>query len=280
MTVLRSYPSITYNQARAQLSAILVEQALIQGRIPFHLVFDEHLSQLNSSRYKVLILPNSECLSDEQLAAIHRFAEYGGGVIATEQAGLYDAWRRLRPEPGLDGLVDHQPPAREYEETVTSASTEAGAPIRKEFGRGRVVYFPEISFDGPLPPAEPYFNISRRFWKRPQNWAAILEAVRWAAQGDVHLEVKGPDFLVVNLVEQPESRRRLVHLVNYNAKNVSLIENIDVRCGVPAGQTPRTVRLFTPDAHAPARPDFRVEGPWAVFSLPRLNIYGVAVVSW
>lgn len=111
VAVLRSYPSITYHQARAQLSAILVEQALIQSRVPFHLVFDEHLSQLSPSRCKVLILPNSECLSDGQLASIRRFVEEGGGVIATEQAGLYDSWRRLRVEPGLRGLVDHQPRA-------------------------------------------------------------------------------------------------------------------------------------------------------------------------
>ncbi|HKS97313.1 MAG TPA: hypothetical protein VJV74_14420, partial [Terriglobia bacterium] len=34
VAVLRSYPSITYHNAQAQLSAILVEQALIQSRVP------------------------------------------------------------------------------------------------------------------------------------------------------------------------------------------------------------------------------------------------------
>jgi len=37
IAVFRSYPSLTYHNSQAQLSAILAEQALIQARIPFHL---------------------------------------------------------------------------------------------------------------------------------------------------------------------------------------------------------------------------------------------------
>src|ERR1035437_10075286 len=64
VAVLRSYASITNHNARAQLGAILAEQALIEGHVPFRLIFDEDLKNL--SRYKALILPDSECLSDQQ----------------------------------------------------------------------------------------------------------------------------------------------------------------------------------------------------------------------
>jgi beta-galactosidase GanA len=80
-----------------QLAAILTEQALIQARIPFDLIFDEHLSDL--SKYKVLVLPETECLSDAQLASIRSFVAGGGGLVATGQAGLYDQWRRVRVQP-------------------------------------------------------------------------------------------------------------------------------------------------------------------------------------
>ena len=43
VAVLRSYASIAYHQAQTLLSAVLAEQALIQARIPFDLIFDEHL---------------------------------------------------------------------------------------------------------------------------------------------------------------------------------------------------------------------------------------------
>src|SRR6185437_12036388 len=93
VAVFRSHSSITYHNSRAGLSAILVEQALIQAKIPFHAIFDEQLSRLSPSTCKVIILPDSECLSDEQIAWIRKFVDAGGGLIVTEQAGLYDTWR-------------------------------------------------------------------------------------------------------------------------------------------------------------------------------------------
>ncbi|MGH9325085.1 MAG: hypothetical protein ACRD2B_00135 [Terriglobia bacterium] len=280
VAVLRSYPSITYHNSRAQLSAILVEQALIQARIPFHLIFDEHLSHLSTSKFKVLILPDSECLSDEQLASIRQFVEAGGGLIATAQAGLYDSWRRLRVTPGFEGLVENQTQAPAYEEEVVSTHAAVGLPTRKQFGQGRVVYFPGIEFDGPLPPAEPYFTIGRPFWKRPKNWEELVDAIDWAAQGEVPLQVLGPDFLVANLVEQPEKQRRLVHLINYNTKQIPSIEAIDVKCAVPAGQAASSVTLYSPDSDASTTLNFRMQNSKAAFTVPKLDTYCMVAVTW
>jgi hypothetical protein len=278
VALLRSYPSITYHHARAQLSAILVEQALIQARIPFGLIFDEHLSDL--SKYKVLVLPDSECLSDEQLPLIRRFVENGGGLVAVGQAGLYDQWRRLRIKPGLRGLVDAQAPAREYEESVEALTLPAGPAARKEFGKGRVVYFPGVEFDGPLPEPEPYFTISNRFWKRPKNWAEIIEGIRWAANDDIPVHVTGPDFLVANLVDQPDQQRRLLHLVNYNAKNVPLVQSIEVKCHLPQGKAASEVKVYSPDLDAPRALNFRAEASRVLFTVPQVRTYSVVAVTW
>jgi hypothetical protein len=77
VAVFRSYASLTYHQAHAQLSAILTEQALIQSRIPFVLAFDEHLHNLAALQGSYS--PNSECLSDEQIALIRRYVEVAEG---------------------------------------------------------------------------------------------------------------------------------------------------------------------------------------------------------
>jgi hypothetical protein len=280
VAVLRSYPSITYHNSGAGLSAILVEQALIQAKVPFQYAFDEHLKDLSPSTSKVLILPDSECLSDDQLAAIRRFVEAGGGLIATEQAGLYDQWRRLRVKPGLEGLVDNQAPAAAYQEEVAKSSAVAGAPTQKQVGQGRVVYFPGIVFDGAMPSAEPYFVIGQEFWKRPKNWQELVDAITWAAQGDVPLQVKGPEFLAANLVEQTEKRRRLVHLVNYNTGAAPSIENIQVRCAVPKGNSASAVTLYSVHSDAGDSLNFHVQGSDAVFTVPRLATYCMVAVSW
>lgn len=279
VAVFRSHPSITYHNSRAGLSAILVEQTLIQAKIPFHLIFDEHLGQISPATCRVLILPDSECLSDDQIATIRKFVEAGGGLIATEQAGLYDQWRRLRVKPGLAGLVDNQPAAAPYQEEVKATPVLAGMPSRKELGRGRVVYLPGIEFDGPLPPREEYFHIGPEFWKRPKNWKQLVDAVSWTSQGDIPLEVIGPDFLGINLVEQPGKRRRIVHLVNYN-RQLPLIENIAVKCVLPEGNSANAVRLYSADSDSYETLDFRMQGSQAVFTVPKLKTYCMVVVNW
>lgn len=276
--VLRSYPSITYHNVRAQLSAILVEQALIQSRVPFHLIFDELMPDI--SKLKVLILPDSECLSDGQIAKIRSFVENGGGLIATGMAGLYDEWRRLRVEPGLKGLADGQQPASAYEEEVGALEIPSGLPVRKKVGKGRVVYFPGIPFDGPLPKMEEYFTIDNRFWKRPANWEELISEIQWAANARMPVEISGPEFLAANLVGQPEKPREMVHLVNFNAKNTPSISGIDVVCHTPKGATPTSVKLLRLEDDSPVDLTFAAQTHGVSFTVPEMKTYAVVVISW
>lgn len=279
VAVLRSYPSITYHNSAAGLSAILVEQTLIQSRIPFQLIFDEHLATLSSSEYGVLVLPNSECLADDQIATIRRFVETGGGLVVTEQAGLYDEWRRLRATPGLRGLVDRQAPGVAYEERTEAAGSGSGVTSQKELGRGRVFYIPSLRFDGPMPPSEPYFSLGKAFWKRPANWRELLDGVAWTSRDDLPLQVSGPDYLVANLVEQAESGRRFVHLVNFNFKNIPSIENIEIRCAAPQGKTVRAVKMYSPESETGRDLFFQIKDGSVFFTAPALRAYCMIEVS-
>lgn len=276
--VLRSYGSITYHNARAQLSAILVEQALIQSRIPFRLVFDEPLPDL--SALKVLVLPDTECLSDGQLQQIRKFVQGGGGLVVTGHTGFYDEWRRTRVEPGLKGLVDEQGQASDYVENVQRLEIEHGKPRRKEAGRGRVVYIPGVVFDGKLPEPEEYFTIGNRFWKRPENWEDIVESVSWAGKGETPLEISGPDFLVANLVQQVDRHRLIIHLINYNFAKTQQIDSIKVNCRLPQGKSSHSVQVYSVDASEPSSVEFQGESPLVRFTIPKIRCYAVVVVSW
>ena len=268
VAVLRSYASITYNHQRTQLSAILAEQALIEAHIPFDLVFDEHLANL--SKYKTLVLPDSECLSDQQLEYIRAFVAKGGGLVAIGQAGLYDEWRRVRVKPGLTGLVDGQRPARDYEERV-GRTRATGTPQRKDYEKGRVVWLPALNFPGEMPAPSPYFEIHSQWWKRPSNAAEFESAVKWTARDEVTAEVSGPHFLVAHVTAQPAKRRMLVHLVNYNRQQAS-IPSVAVKLRVPAAV--KEIKLISPDA-APA-----TITPGSSFTVPEVKVYTIAVVSW
>ena len=93
VAVLHSYASMGYNNDLPWQSAMLVEQALIQNHVPFDIVFDDQLRDL--SRYRALVLPDQECLTDAQMALIRQYVEGGGGLVATE--------RRRSMTPGAAG---------------------------------------------------------------------------------------------------------------------------------------------------------------------------------
>jgi len=276
VAVLRSYPSITFDQSRVQLSTILVEQALLQARIPFDLVFDEHLSDL--AKYKVLILPDTECLSDSQLESIRMFVVAGGGLVATGPAGLYDQWRRLRVEPGLRGMIDSQAPARAYEERVASTVT-AGTPSRREYKEGRVAYLPAIEFDGALPEFRSFFPVDDRFWKAPKNSAALTDAVRWAARDRMPVEVSGPGYLIANLVAQPENQRLMLHLVNYNARKEPSLDPVQATFRLPEGKDVRQAVLYSPDCADPQELHGTRSQGGITFAVP-VRTYSIVVVKW
>jgi hypothetical protein len=257
----------------------MAEQTLIQSRIPFQLIFDEQLATLSPSEISVLILPNSECLSDDQIAAVHGFVESGGGLVVTGQAGLYDEWRRLRVTPGLHGLVDDQIRGAAYEEEVKESNVAAGVPLRKEVGRGRVFYIPGLQFDGPMPPNEPYFSIGEEFWKRPVNWQQLDDGIAWTSRGSLPLSVSGPDYLVANLVEQPQRHRRFVHLVNFNVKNVPSIQRTEISCADPKGKAVHSVRMYSPESESGKDLSFELNSGNVSFTVPYFNAYCMIEVS-
>lgn len=80
-------------------------QAAMELHFPVAIVTDDDLADADLlKRYRVLVLPNSACLSDAQANAITAFAEGGGGVVATYETGRYDANGTLRERPALAKL--------------------------------------------------------------------------------------------------------------------------------------------------------------------------------
>ena len=65
--------------------------ALTSGHIQFTPIPDEHLTDDHLKHYKVLVLPNSACLTQEQIEAIRRFAQGGGGLIGSYRVSLHDS---------------------------------------------------------------------------------------------------------------------------------------------------------------------------------------------
>jgi hypothetical protein len=149
-------------------------------------------------------------------------------------------------------------------------------PVRSQAGRGRAVYIPEIR-----PAIEKPFGarMTNEYWKLPLNWQEITDSVRWAAGGGFSLEVNAPATVITEPMEQPQTKKLLVHLVNYDVTHTPSISNIGLRFRLPHGASVARVTLLSPDrAEAPVLPH-KVQDGAVAFTVPRLATYDLAVIQ-
>ena len=90
-----------------------------------------HSGVLATSHTKVLILPRVVALSDEETAAIRKFAKSGGVVVADGACGLFDGSGKRRPALGLEthcaGALDNDFGIARRDLSINDVSTDASA---------------------------------------------------------------------------------------------------------------------------------------------------------
>jgi hypothetical protein len=270
--LLYSYATMGFNNERPQVSFMLYGQALIQAKVPFGIVYNEHLKDL--SKYRVLVLADQECLDDEQLELIREFVRNGGGLVATEQTSLYTERRLRRRDFGLKDLFGVAAPSWHAREG-TGEATNVG-PVRKRFGAGRVTYIPEVKPAIAKPPTVP---MTSEYWKLPLNWQELIEAVRWAAGGRLSLDVKAPLTVTTELTEQKREKKLLVHFLNYDVARVPRVMNIEADLKIPEGESVKEISLCTPDGpDIPDLPYIPKDGR-VTFNISSLQTYTLAAVQ-
>lgn len=262
--ILRSFASTQFNPSQGNFNTVLFEQTLLQCKIPFGIIFDRHLQDLD--KYKVLVLADQDALSDEQIGLIRAFVAKGGGLVATGNTSLLTGWRTRRRSFGLADVFG-----------ITEPPGEAmlNVPIKRRFGEGRVVYIPRIDAQTPAPPAQMSYFVRNALWKLPKNYEALTTAVRWAAGDRLSAEVDAPLWVTTEVAEQENSRTRLLHLVNF--KYQQPVHDIHAQVLVPEGLRLRDAVLLTPGAETRALPATSSRGI-ASFVIPELKAYALVLV--
>lgn len=265
VAVLRSFASDQFNPSQCLFDTVLFEQSLIQGKIPFSIIFDRQLANLK--RYRVLVLADQDALSDAQISAIRRFVQEGGGLVATGNTSLLNAWRLRRNRFGLAELFGiYQPPDAGVPDT----------PIRRAFGKGRVVYIPRIVPAISPPPAMMSYDIGNQYWALPKNDAALLDAVVWAADGDFSVTIHAPLSVTMELESQPKTSALLLHLVNYNTAQP--VRNITATVRIPEGSEVQMATIDSPDSAVSVSVPVTAHGGEASFRVPSLKIYDLVML--
>ena len=100
--------------------------ALGNEHVPFDVLLTASSDAWSLDRYRVVVLPNTACLSDLEQDLLFDFVRRGGSLVMSFESGRYDADGQLRPEwklglaAGLTGNVSAWRP-RGYEEYVEVA---------------------------------------------------------------------------------------------------------------------------------------------------------------
>lgn len=76
-------------------------RACVEEHLPTTVIEDWNLTAAELKKYAVLILPNTACLSDEQLKAVDEYVRNGGGLVASLDASLFNEFGDPRPNFGL-----------------------------------------------------------------------------------------------------------------------------------------------------------------------------------
>jgi hypothetical protein len=102
VAVLRSFASQVFAGPDSARLTYQAEQALIDSRVCFQIIYDCHLNDL--SRYRVLVLAGCVALSDEQIERIEQYVKSGGRLCIVGQAATHDQWLRPREKPAMNDL--------------------------------------------------------------------------------------------------------------------------------------------------------------------------------
>ncbi len=107
-------------------------RACVEEHLPVTVINDWNLTPADLAKYKVLLLPNTACLDERQVAAIDQFVTDGGGLVASLDVSLFDEFGDPRDNFALAGVlgVDY----RGLPDTSTGQTEEIDVNFAKSIG--------------------------------------------------------------------------------------------------------------------------------------------------
>jgi hypothetical protein len=258
VAVLRSYPSMAYNNLKTQIAVNMAEQVLQQRQIPFDIIFDQQLGDLN--KYYVVVLADQESLSDESIAALKEFVRAGGGVVMTENSGRFDRWRRVRKVSLCDEMA--------YESDTASSvyHSRHDYPLSFKYGKGKVICIPEL-----IQPVGEVRLGMESVWMMPENASELVSAINWTTGKTLPLRVTAAEWIGVS--HDTCQGMDIIHLFNY--RNTACAGGITLEF---AGKIKKAWSV-SPDHEGKTIIPFTQEGVNTILKISDLEVYEIIVLQ-
>lgn len=143
-------------------------------------------------------------------------------MVLTDNTGMYDNWRRDREETSLLN-------------TLGLCKEEIKGLYSGEFGKGRLVYIPELRSEKVCEPEKLLFTafgqnqplLDSSYLRSPLNLQSIIDAIWWASGDTIPVEIKAPEYVVIDLQRKGNSNIFYLHMINY--KPDSEVKDIRIR---------------------------------------------------
>ena len=236
-------------------SAVGVFRAAQEEHLPLDMITEQDVEDGDRlNLYKVLILPNTACISEKGLESIRKFVQNGGGLVAMQESSLYDEFANKRTDFGLADLFkasfvsvdDHSARWPNYKEAtevrvtpheitndpVLDQNRKCGTDFLDFLGWATVVNaqtgaevvatrdenpFLVLSAHGAGRVGYFAADIGQSYFQYPYQYERklIANAINWAAgDSQVPVRVTAPMCVQATFYEQNNGQRKVVHLLN------------------------------------------------------------------
>ncbi|MCD6364603.1 MAG: beta-galactosidase trimerization domain-containing protein [Planctomycetes bacterium] len=263
VAVLRYEPATNYNCVTVHDQLMAFEQTLAVEKVPWGIIFDKQINDL--AKYRIIALPEIQCLSDAWVDKLDEFMKAGGGVIASGRAGGFNEWYRPRdPDHAFDRWLGHHP--RDEYEAV-------------DVGKGRFVYVP--TWELVAKEKEEYTGISRDTMRPVYpvvNRDTFRKAIDDATVGrPLTHRVEGQDTVFVEAIADDDGVD--LHFINYDPDTRG---DLKTRVAMPQGKTTAKVVLTDPhdENHRSWEVPAAVNNDTVEFTMYTPETYGLAQVRF
>jgi hypothetical protein len=256
VATLRTWASMAYSISATAVPATLMEQVLIQYKVPFDVLFEEQIDSIG--KYAAVILAGQECLSNAQVAKLLEYARNGGRLVIAGNTGQYNEWRERRRVSPWDSAP------------VVSIPQIVRADVRARAAGGEE-------------DAEPGFTVRRGErlsppqWLLPKNHADIYKAVADGLPRGLSITSEAPVTMVVELLKRSESRETIAHFVNFDRGKAVGAFRASLRAQFEGAV--KSVKCFSPDFDEAKALKFEESGGRVSFSVPEMRVYSMIVVG-
>ncbi len=236
-----------------------VSRALADAGIAHEMLAPRSLLKDKLAQYRAVVLPNTAVLSAEAYQRLSEFATQVGRLIALGEVGTLDP--RGRPGPATaDGSANFTEIPIDGDQLA-----QYTADLRPGYSAARHAAW------------------ARGEWPRHLNetMASLVMAVEEAAGDALAVRRHGDAGAEITVMRRPGSEDLIVHAVNYGVDLAGKIEPLeDVYISVALnGRRVDAVDWYALDGVQERLP-VRHDGKRAGFAVPRLEIYGIAIVRF